>query len=82
MEIIQVIYLDNELRDTHLCIFLLCPAVCQQGRMVLAMQWMGRKGRGAWEQGYDVVFKVDQNIPVASRVIIYSTACSVCKWIK
>ena len=81
MEIIQVIYLDNELRDTQLCIFLLCPAVSQQGRMVLAMQWMGRKGRGVWEQGYDVVFKVDQSFQL-SRVVIYNTACSVCKWIK
>ena len=42
---------------------------------------MGRKGRGAWEQGYDVVFKVDQSFQLP-RVIMYCTACSVCKWIK
>ena len=78
MEIIQVIYLDNELRDTQLCIFLLCPAVCQQGRMVLAMQWMGRKGRGAWEQGYDVVFKVDQSfqLPLESSYTVQLALCA------
>ena len=31
---------------------------------------MGRKGRGAWEQGYDVVFKVDQSFQLP-KVVIY-----------
>ena len=48
--------------------------MCQQGRMVLAMQWMGRKGRGAWEQAYDVVFKVDQSFQLPHH-IEYSLLC-------
>ena len=44
---------------------------------------MGRKGRGAWEQGYDVVFKVDQSfqLPRESSCTVQLALCaSGSKW--
>ena len=60
-------------QETHNFVYSYCAQRCVN-KEEWCWRWMGRKVRGAWEQGYDVVFKVDQSFQLPHH-IEYSLLC-------